>query len=99
MIPPTVNDRVAPDMIHSTALIDVESAFAYDDSDFSLIVQSLGELLVWIDVLTRCNDTSTPFREDHRMCCWVLSVGFQRLHREPMPYVGRPCRSHHIHSC
>lgn len=63
-----VDDRVAPYVIKCICFRDLEARFAYDDSKLAFIIQGLGKVCVWVDLVAICDDGREPFGEDDGMC-------------------------------
>jgi len=68
-----IDDRIAPDMLHGTLLGYTEARLANDDTKLALIVSSLGELRMWIDVFAIGNDRREALREYHGVR-WLIDL-------------------------
>lgn len=70
-----VDDGIAPDVVHGFILPNAKAFLANDDSEFALVVDSLGELRVRVNVLSVCNDGREALGEDDGVRRLVDLVG------------------------
>ena len=60
-------------MIHRICFLDFKAALPNDNTDFPLIVDSIGKPRMRKDRITVCNYTRRPLCEDHRMG-WLINL-------------------------
>ena len=60
----TINDRVAPYMVHGICFADGKTRLADDDSNLAFVVESLGKSGVCVDVFVGPDNAGLAFCED-----------------------------------
>lgn len=69
-----VDNSISPNVVHGFVLGYAISVLPNDHADLTLIVESLGKLMVREDVISVCDNGGKALCEDDRMCWLILFV-------------------------